>query len=45
MTTTLEASIHLEADLQAQAVQTADHREGVMAFAQKRAPQFRGRLS
>jgi 2-(1,2-epoxy-1,2-dihydrophenyl)acetyl-CoA isomerase len=42
MTTTLEASIHLEADLQAQAVQTVDHREGVMAFVQKRAPQFQG---
>jgi 2-(1,2-epoxy-1,2-dihydrophenyl)acetyl-CoA isomerase len=42
MTTTLEASIHLEADLQAQAVQTADHREGVMAFVQKRSPVFQG---
>jgi 2-(1,2-epoxy-1,2-dihydrophenyl)acetyl-CoA isomerase len=42
MTTTLEASIHLEADLQAQAVQTADHREGVLSFVQKRAPSFRG---
>lgn len=42
MTTTLEASIHLEADLQAQAVATADHREGVLAFVQKRTPQYRG---
>jgi 2-(1,2-epoxy-1,2-dihydrophenyl)acetyl-CoA isomerase len=42
MTTTLEASIHLEADLQAKAVETADHREGVLAFMQKRAPVFRG---
>jgi enoyl-CoA hydratase/carnithine racemase len=42
MTTTLEASIQLEADLQAQAVATADHREGVLAFVQKRTPQYRG---
>jgi 2-(1,2-epoxy-1,2-dihydrophenyl)acetyl-CoA isomerase len=42
MSTSLEASIHLEADLQALAVQTADHREGVLSFVQKRAPVFRG---
>jgi 2-(1,2-epoxy-1,2-dihydrophenyl)acetyl-CoA isomerase len=42
MSTTLEASIQLEADLQAQAVQTADHREGVLSFVQKRTPVFRG---
>ncbi len=42
LTTTLDASIQLEADLQAQAVQTMDHREGVAAFAQKRQPLFRG---
>lgn len=43
VTTTLEASIHLEADLQAQAIATDDHREGVMAFVQKRPPVFRGK--
>ena len=42
MTTTLEASIHQEADLQAQAVESADHKEGVLAFMQKRQPVFRG---
>ena len=42
MTTTLEASIHLEADLQAQAVESADHKEGVLAFMQKRQPVFKG---
>lgn len=42
VTTTLEASIHLEADLQAQAIATQDHKEGVMAFVQKRAPVFTG---
>lgn len=41
VTTTLEASIHLEADLQAQAVETADHKEGVLAFLQKRQPVFK----
>jgi 2-(1,2-epoxy-1,2-dihydrophenyl)acetyl-CoA isomerase len=39
----LEDLIHLEADLQAVAVTTADHREGVAAFLAKRTPQFQGR--
>lgn len=42
VTTTLEASIHLEADLQAEAVETADHKEGVLSFLQKRQPVFNG---
>ncbi|HRW08105.1 MAG TPA: enoyl-CoA hydratase-related protein [Caldilineaceae bacterium] len=39
---TLDATILLEAALQAQAVATADHREGVLAFVEKRTPRFRG---
>ena len=42
LSTTLEASIHLEAELQAKAIDTKDHQEGVMAFLQKRAPTFTG---
>ena len=39
----LEAAIELEADLQAQAIATADHFEGVMAFLQKRPPVYQGK--
>mgnify|MGYP005845775483 CR=1 FL=1 len=42
MHSSLDAAIDYEADLQAQAIATHDHREGVMAFLQKRTPEFRG---
>ncbi len=39
---TLEEQLALEAKLQAEATQTADFREGVAAFLEKRAPRFEG---
>lgn len=42
VTSDLETTLRLEGELQAQAFQTADHREGVMAFLQKRPANFTG---
>ncbi|HYZ10490.1 MAG TPA: enoyl-CoA hydratase-related protein, partial [Actinomycetota bacterium] len=39
----LEAALESEAEAQARMGQTDDHLEGVMAFAEKREPRFRGR--
>ena len=42
-TATLEEQLELEAALQSEATRTADFREGVNAFLEKRAPRFEGR--
>jgi 2-(1,2-epoxy-1,2-dihydrophenyl)acetyl-CoA isomerase len=42
-TSTLEEQLELEAELQAEAAQTDDFREGVASFGEKRQPEFHGR--